>query len=346
MSKRVSLLRNHRVIPMLALAAVGCGAPAPAEQPTKAAAEPGSIAVARDTTLTVSFTASGMALPVRKATLSTRLMGSVTAVLVQEGDRVEQGQVLARIDARELVAKRNQVDAGLAEAEAVRANALTQANRFRALYADSAATRSQLDQVETGLARAEAGVATARAGQAELEALDAYATIRAPFAGTVTRRYVDPGAFAAPGAPIIEVQDAARLRISVAAPPAIAGALRRGHTISGTIEGRVVGATVEGVVPAGAGAMATVNLLVDNAKGEYLSMSAATIQVPTGSRQVLVVPASALVREGDLIGVRVRGEDGFALRWVTLGDATSQDGALVEIRSGLRAGDTVAVGAP
>ena len=87
-------------------------------------------------------------------------------------------------------------------------DARTQAERFRALYADSAATRYQLEQVETGLARAEAGLQTARASRAELDAVGAYAEIRAPFSGVVTRRFVDPGAFVAPGAPILEVQDA------------------------------------------------------------------------------------------------------------------------------------------
>ena len=68
--------------------------------------------------------------------------------------------------------------------------------------------------METGLERAEAGLQAARAGEAELEAAGAYAEIRAPFAGTVVRRSVDPGAFVAPGQPIATVQDASKLRVS------------------------------------------------------------------------------------------------------------------------------------
>ncbi len=177
----------------------------------------------RDTTIPAMFDAAGIAEPIARATLSTRLMGSVTEVLVREGDRVRSGEPLARIDARDVEARRAQVDAGIAAAEALYQDARTQADRFRALYADSAATRYQLEQVETGLARAEAGLQTARASRAELDAVGAYAEIRAPFSGIVTRRFVDPGAFAAPGAPIVEVQDASRLRVSVTLPPASCG---------------------------------------------------------------------------------------------------------------------------
>ena len=170
----------------------------------------GGVAVAvTDTTVIDAFEAAGTADPIRAATLSTKLMGTVTAVPVHEGDRVGAGQILVRLDARDLDAKRAQVEAGLAEASAVYSDATVQAGRIRALYADSAATRAQLDQAETGLARATAAVASARAMAAELAATASYAEVRAPFAGVVTHRFVDPGAFAAPGAPLVTVEDAA-----------------------------------------------------------------------------------------------------------------------------------------
>ena len=73
------------------------------------------------------------------------------------GERVAKGQVLVRIDASEIDAKRGQVTAGVQGAEAMYQDARTQAERIRGLYRDSAATRAQLDAVEAGLARAEAG---------------------------------------------------------------------------------------------------------------------------------------------------------------------------------------------
>jgi RND family efflux transporter MFP subunit len=324
----------------LAGTAVACGGPEQ-KAPAKAEAASTNSYTVRDTTITATFDATGVAEPMQRATLSTKLMGSVIAVAVHEGDRVARDQVLARIDARDIDAKRAQVEAGIAAAEAVYQDALTQAKRFRALYQDSAATAYQLEQVETGLARAESGLQAARASREELNAMGAYSVIRAPFAGIVTRRFVDPGAFAAPGSPVVEVQDVSSLRVSVSVPPRVAASLRRGHAIGATLEGRTTRATIEGVVPSPTGAVYTVNAVVPNSRGEFLAGSAATLSVPDGERVAVLIPSSALVRQGELVGVRVETASGVELRWVKAGLAADD---LTEIYAGLRAGDRILVG--
>lgn len=326
-------------------AALACGREAQRETgaappgPTPA----GSTVAARDTTLPALLEAAGVAQPVRQAVLSTRLMGAVTEVRVHEGDRVRQGELLARIDARDLSAQEAQADARIAEAEAVHRDAAANAERFRALYADSAATKMQLDAIETGLARAEAGLATARAARAQLGAVRAYAEIRAPFAGVVTRRAVDPGSFVAPGTPVVEVEDRSRLRIAVTVAPTAARALAPGQRIEASIESRPVEAVVEGAVPVPGGALYTVNALVDNSGNALVSGGAAVLLVPQGARRAIVVPAGAVVREGDLTGVRVVSAAGPELRWVRVGRAVGPD---VEVLSGLRAGEEVLLAAP
>ena len=312
--------------------------------PDVAQAEPPRVAgttyVVKDTTIQASFEASGIAAPVRQATLSTKLMGTVLSVQVLEGDAVAAGQPLVRIDARDLAAKEGQVAAAIAETEAVHRAAGSQAGRIRALYADSAATKAQLDAAETGLARAEAGVRTARAAAAELGAVSAYAVIRAPFAGIVTRRFVDPGAFAAPGAPLIVIQDGRQLRITANATPEMVRGIRRGQRIDALIEGRPVDAVVEGVVPSTAGNLFAINALVANPGGTILPGSTATLRLPLGTRAGIVVPSIAVVREGDLTGVTLRTPDGDRTRWVRLGGI---DGTMTEVSAGLSAGDIVVV---
>ena len=327
----------------LAFGAVACGAPERELEQAEPPRVAGTVYTVSDTTIRATFDASGVAAPLQQATLSTKVMGTVTAVLVHEGDAVRAGQLLVRIDARELGAKSAQVAASVAEAEAMHRDATTQAGRIRALYADSAATRAQLDAVETGLARAEAGLRNARAAAAELAAVSSYAEIRAPFAGLVTKRFVDPGAFAAPGAPLIAVQDARELRVSVSAAPDAAAGVRRGQELDATIEGRAVRATVEGVVPAMAGNLYMINARVPNPDGAILAGSSATLAIPLGERSALVVPVAAIAREGDLTGVTLRTTAGDVTRWVRLG-ATA--GEIVEVTAGLRAGDQVVVPPP
>jgi multidrug efflux pump subunit AcrA (membrane-fusion protein) len=97
---------------------------------------------------------------------------------------------------------------------------------------------------------------------------------------------------------------------------------------------------VEGVVPAAAGNLYAINALVPNPGGAILPGSTAILALPTGERTTLVVPARAIMREGDLVGVMLRTAQGDELRWIRLGAAA---GDVVEVSAGLRAGDRVVV---
>lgn len=292
----------------------------------------------RDSVVPGLVAAAGVAAPLAQATLSTRLMGAVTAVLVHEGDRVRAGQLLVRLDTRDLDAKGAQAQAGLSAAEAQAAEAERYAVRIRALYADSAAPKAMLDAAETGVARAQAGLAQARGANAELAAVARYGELRAPFAGVVTRRWVDPGAFAAPGAPLITIEDGTRLRVSVTTTPLLARTLTRGRALEARIEDLPAVALVEGVVPVQGGGLYTVNAIVRNADGRLASGGAATLLLPSGARRALLVPRAAIARQGDLTGVRVWQNGGAELRWVRLG---AERGDLVEVLSGLQGGESV-----
>ncbi len=300
----------------------------------------GTAVVVRDSVIDATIDAPGVAQPIQQATLSTKLMGTVTAVLVHEGDMVRVGQTLLRIDARDLTAKSAQVGASIADAQAMQREAATHAARIRALYADSAATRAQLDAAETGLARADAGLRAAQGASGELDAMRSYATVTAPFSGVITFRAVDPGAFAAPGAPLLTVQDGSALRISVNAAGDAVRSLTRGQTLAATIDGGPVKAVIEGVVPAGAGNLFSVNATVANRAGQYRPGSAATLSIPVGRLHALLVPNAAIVREGDLTGVIVRSPSGDERRWVRLGVSTATHTA---VNSGLRDGETIVV---
>ncbi|CAN5198214.1 N/A [soil metagenome] len=319
--------------------AAACSTPAP-DIASAAPPKGGATYTVKDTIISATFDASGVAEPLQQATLSSKLMGTVLTVSVHEGDAVSAGQPLVRLDARDLAAREGQVSASIAGAEASHRDAVLQAGRIRALYADSAATKSQLDAAETGLTRAESGVRAARASAAELDAVSAYAVIRAPFAGTITRRFVDPGAFASPGAPLITIQDGRQLRITANATPDVARRVHRGQHVNALVEGRTVEAIVEGVVPATAGNLYTINALVANPTGTLLAGSTATIRLALGTRPGILVPTRALVHEGDLVGVILRTPDGDHTRWIRAGGTYD---LMTEVTAGLRAGDVVAM---
>lgn len=328
------------VITSMALVVGACGtdaANAHSEPSAAAVRDQGPVAVVTDTLLPTLLSLSGTAAPVREATLSTKLMASVTAVLVKEGDVVASGALLARLDARDLDAKAAQVAASSGAVEAMHAQAAAHAARMRKLFDEGAAPKATLEAAEASLAQAEAGLAATRAAAAELAAVGSYAEVRAPFAGRVTRRFVDPGAFAAPGAPLLTVQDASSLRITVHATPTSVRALRRGQELAVLIEGEPAEAMIEGIVP-GVGSLHAVNAIVANPRGTHLAGSAATLLVPAGTHRALAIPEDALRREGDLVGVTVRTDAGDVRRWIRVG---AQAGTLVEVTAGLRAGEQV-----
>jgi hypothetical protein len=151
---------------------------------------------------------------------------------------------------------------------------------------------------------------------------------------------VDPGAFASPGAPLITVQDARRLRIRVTAAPEAARNVRRGMALKASIEGQHTIATVEGVVPAASGNMYAINAIVPNAAARFMPGSAATLSLPLQARTALTIPAAAVVREGDLTGVYVQVDKTFSIRWIRIGDESA---GAVEVLSGLKAGDEILV---
>lgn len=328
-----------RLVPLVLAAGCALGADTPEAHAPKGEARPELVAV-QDSMVPSTIEASGVAAPMAQATLSTRLMGAVTAVLVHEGDQVREGQVLLRLDTRDLEAKATQAQAGLVAAEAQADDAERYAVRIRALYADSAAPKALLDGAEAGLARARAGVAAAQGAGTELAAVAQYGVLRAPFAGVVTRRWVDPGAFAAPGAPLLTVEDSRRLRITITTTPAVAHTLRPGTSIEARIEDAPAVAVIEGAVPVMGGGLYTVNAIVQDRDGRFPSGGAATLFLPVGRHRGIFVPRAAVARQGDLTGVRIWTGERAELRWVRLG---AERGDLVEVLSGLRGDESVAL---
>jgi RND family efflux transporter MFP subunit len=306
--------------------------------PAANTAETSVFAIA-DTTLTTVLEATGVAAPIQETTLSTKLMASVVAVDVLEGTAVRAGQPLVRLDARDLAAKREQVNANRAAATAMHVQASAHAARIRALHATDAAPKAMLEAAESGLTQAESGLRAANAAAAELSAVESYATLVAPFAGVVTHRFVDAGAFAAPGAPLVTVQDASTLRLTVHVAPGAIRGLSRGDKVSVTIEGVADLATIEGIVSA-PGGLHAINALVVNRDGRHLAGSSATLAIPTGSHRGIAVPTAAIIHEGDLTGVVLRTQTGDVRRWIRTG-ATSN--GMTEVTAGLRVGDQVVV---
>ena len=322
---------SPRPAALLALLALGCTSAAPEERPARTGAVEDVPAFrVSPTEAAAHYRAAGTVRAARRAEVATRLMGRVEAVRVRAGDRVRQGQLLVTVEQASLAAARQQAAAGLDQAVAT-------LRRTERLYADSAAPLVQLEAARTAHAQAEAQV---RAVQADM----AYAEVRAPFAGVVATRMVDPGDQAGPGQPLLVIEDRTAREIVTAVPAEVGERLRAGQTAAVEVGalGRRVTARIEAVVPGADPASPTVEVRLSGPR-DLPPGVAAVAELPAGGRSTLQVPPSALMHRGQLDGVYLFAPDTtLRLRWIRIG--REQD-STVEVLSGLLAGDIVALDA-
>ncbi len=169
----------------------------------------------------------GVVEAVRRADLSAQTAGRVTSVEVDVNARVAAGTVLMRISAVEQDAGANTARAQLRAAEASAVEAQQSYTRYAALADGQYVSRAQIDQARASRDAAVAARDAARAQLAQAAQQAAYTVVRAPFAGVVARRDVEPGESVSPGQPLMSVYAPDALRIEVAVPQTRAEAIRR-----------------------------------------------------------------------------------------------------------------------
>jgi len=301
-------------------------------------------ATAEETDLPVLVRVPAAVEPARRVRVSTRMMGWVRKLHAREGDTVHAGQPLISIDDQDLRAKRAQVEAGIAEAKAVVANASKTADRFKNLYASKSVSRQQLDDVLTGLARAEAGLAKAKAARREVDVNMGYLDIVSPIDGIVSRRLVEEGDMAAPGHPLLYVDRLDRMKIVAHLGEKDVDRVSVGDSVSlrvTSLENAAFRTVVTRIVPSANPGSHTydVEMYVANPGGRLRPGMYARAEFAVGIRRGVLVPESALRHRGQLTGVFTVDDRGRAhLQWVRPGGTYPRG---VEILSGLAGGETV-----
>jgi multidrug efflux pump subunit AcrA (membrane-fusion protein) len=335
------------------------------------------VATAGAEELPTYFEAGGVVRARLTAAVASRVLAPVVDVTVVPGDRVGRGQVLIRLDSRELDANQARATAALAAAEqaveavgaqeqmAIAGLTLASAtyDRISALHAKRSATPQELDRAEAGrrTAEAQAAAASAQSQQARsaLEAARAeadaarvaasYAALSAPFDGMVATRTIDPGSIAVPGVPLISIEDTSALTLEVRLDEARIADVSVGGDADVQLDHDAGGA------PAWTAGRVVEVARVDPTTHSFIAKVAlpAGTAARTGSfgrarfagrtRSTLTVPASAVVERGQLTFVFALDDSAHArLRPVNRGASA---GDRVEVLAGLREGDRV-VAAP
>ena len=360
MSPRSSLALLTLLVAVTAAACSNDSASAASAAPaTPAPAPVVDVAVVRAATGTVesALEISGTLAAKTRVGIKPKVPGRLERVLVDVGDRVSEGQVVATIDRAEVDA---QVDAGVAAigvakasvdaAEAGLANALTEHDRAKMLFEGGAIPRQRLESADTAHRAAVAQRDLAKANMAQAEAslrrtreVQRDATLRSPVSGFIVERNYDAGAI--PGdQPIVVVADVRQLKLEAGVSELEAGRLKNGLPAVIAVQakpGEEFKGQLAAIVPEvdERNRHFRVEVRVDNRDNSLLAGMYATARLVVASAaNAIVVPREAVMsRDGKRVVLKVDGEK-VAATPVTEG---LHDGRQVQIVSGLTAGDQV-----
>ncbi len=363
---------NKRLLigmPALVLGLASCGeAPPPKPETAAPAANVSTVTVARQAWAS-THEAVGTVRARAETVVVSRVMAYVREVKVRAGDRVQGGQPLVLLDARDQDAALLQAQAALQEArsaisEADSGAAAAQAQmqlaqvtfkRMEDLFQKKSISHQEFDEASARLKMAQSNHAMALSKRRQLdekirqaeqgvksaENMRGYAEIRAPFAGIVTARTVEPGTLATPGMPLLTLEQEGNYRFEAQVEESRLLSVRLGQPVEVRLDAleRSLEARVAEIVPAVDAASRAFLVKLDLPRVPGLRSGVFGRAVfSEGTQEVLTVPAGAVRVQGQLRSVLVA--EGSVARSRLLTAGREREGQ-VEVLSGLNPGERV-----
>jgi len=147
---------------------------------------------------------SGVFLPQKEVRVNTEVPGKVLKIYIDEGDKIKKGQTLIKLDDSELKTQLSQIDIKIR-------NLKKDYNRYKILVENDAIPGVKFEKIKEGLK-------TAQAQKKNILIKINNTTIKAPFSGYITKKFVDVGTFAAPGMPLVSLTDISQLKFTINVP--------------------------------------------------------------------------------------------------------------------------------
>ena len=263
------------------------------------------------------------------ATLESKLTGRIEKMPVVLGQKVQKGQLIARLDAAEIAARLEQAEASLEQAQ-------RDWKRVSSLFEEQSVTRAEYDSAQSRYRIAQGAAAEARA-------MMGYVEIVAPFDSVVTKKWAELGDLASPGKPLVDIEDPAALQMEADVPEAIASHILRGSRLKIRVDaasGEIEGVVTE-IAPTADAVSRTFRVKLDLPPAPGLMPGQfARLAVPLGERSSLRVPTEGVVQRGQLEIVFAVADKRARLHLVKTGKRVGNE---IEILSGLVGVKTVVV---
>ncbi|MDD5274714.1 MAG: efflux RND transporter periplasmic adaptor subunit [Methylovulum sp.] len=275
------------------------------------------------------------------ANISPKMTARIIDIKVNAGDKIKKGDIIAKLDERDIHAQENQALAGVASASAQANRAKADAQRTRSLYSKDAATRENLDAVVAQEKSAQASVNQAMSAVNEIRTHLDDAVLRAPFDGIVVKRLKEPGDMGLAGVPIVTIQTPKGLRLEADVPTTCAGRVNIGMTVTVRIDTlrQTTTGQVDEIIPEVDPQTRTQLIKIALPAIEGLQPGHfGWLEQACDQHEALLIPVSAVQHIGQLEVVQVLADGKQTMRHIrtakTFGDQ-------IEVLSGLHAGETV-----
>lgn len=343
-----------RRLPILigSLGILACGG-STGEQATPAAAArssvtltPGDLAVATTVELADGVTISGSLEPVNTVQLKTQVAGRITRIHGDRGTAVRRGQLLVEIEAEGVRGQVANMRAQVLAAEADLALARQRLESARRLHAAGAISDIDLKASEATYQAAEAQVAAAKAMATTATENESHRRIVSPIDGVISERLVEEGEAVKDAVAVLTVVDTRTLELAAQVGVDDAMKVRVGAPVAFTLDavgGQSFGGRVARIDPRADPATRQVGIAsrLPNPGLRIVAGQFARGRVITGaSRQVVAIPASAVIDSAGTARVFVVAQDRLTRRDITLGARDDARG-LVAVTSGLAEGERV-----
>ena len=294
-------------------------------------------------TMLRTMSAVGTIRAIHPVTIASRIVGRVTWANLEVGAVLTKGQVIVRLDDRDLKAQLAQALAAVQLAQAQLHQALINQRRDKTLLATGDVTRAAMDLANTGVATARASVARAMAASQSAKTLLAYATIHSPVNGVVRQKMISVGDTVMPGTALARIYNPQHMELAAVVQESLADQLHLGQILPVRLSGLLLAikARIRQIVPRVQSQSRTFIIKATAAfpPGVWPGMYG-TILVPVGAEHPLVVPAAAITYVGQLALVHVL-QGNRVLRQVV--QPGRHIGRWREILSGLHIGQRVVI---
>ncbi|MEQ6122215.1 efflux RND transporter periplasmic adaptor subunit [Reichenbachiella sp. MALMAid0571] len=277
-----------------------------------------------------------------KLTLSTKVIGQVEQVYVDNGETVKKGQLLLKIRSNDISSQLDAAKASLTEAEAALSNTQKNYERIKRLYDKGSATQKEFDDISTAQEIGKARTESVNQSIKEINELLRYTNLKSPINGFVSQKFVNKGTMATPGNPLIMLESLDNLKIEITVPEFEIGLFNQGDSVQieiNDIGKKPLEGFVEYIVPSTSFSGTQYRVIVqlkENNKDLKPGMFA-RVNLLKNTERKIIVPQHALFQRGQLSGIYTVNQQGEAmLRWIRLGKEYPEG---VEVLSGLEAGE-------